>query len=85
VRSLRLAGFKLLYHCNDPKPICQEHHGFGVFKNFSGCGILSNTLLIYLFRCVYLQDVLLISALGFTDVLYMCCNNKQEDINILEN
>jgi hypothetical protein len=35
-----------------------------------------------LFRCVYLQDGLLISALGFTDVLYMCCSNKQEDITM---
>jgi hypothetical protein len=38
--------------------------------------------LTYLFRCVYLQDGLLISALGFTDVLYMCCSNKQEDITM---
>jgi hypothetical protein len=20
--------------CNDPKPLCQDHHGFGVFLNF---------------------------------------------------
>ena len=24
----------------------------------------------------------MISALGFTDVLYMCCSNKQEDITM---
>jgi hypothetical protein len=38
------------------------------FETFSGCGISSNTLLNYLFRCVYLLNGLLISALGFTDV-----------------
>jgi hypothetical protein len=20
--------------CNDPKPLCKDHHGFGVFLNF---------------------------------------------------
>jgi hypothetical protein len=44
----------------------------GVFLNFSGCGISSNTLLIYLFVCVYLQVDLLISALGFMLMIYMC-------------
>jgi hypothetical protein len=39
----------------------------GVFKTFTCCGISSNTLLMYLFICVYLQVGLLISALGFTD------------------
>jgi hypothetical protein len=39
--------------CNDPKPLCKDHHCFGVFlKLFPGCGILSNSLLMYLFRCV---------------------------------
>jgi hypothetical protein len=38
------------------------------FETFSGCGFSSNTLLNYLFRCVYLLNGLLISALGFTDV-----------------
>jgi hypothetical protein len=52
------------------------------FKTFSSCGISSNTLLPYLFRCVYLQDGLLISALGFTNVLYTCYSNKQEDITM---
>jgi hypothetical protein len=52
------------------------------FKTFSGWGISLNTLLTYLFRCDYLLDGLLISALGFTDVLYMCCSNKQEDITM---
>ena len=42
--------------CNDPKPLCKDHHCFGVFlKLFLGCGILSNTLLNYLFRCVYMK------------------------------
>jgi hypothetical protein len=41
------------------------------FKSFSGCGISSNTLLTYFFRCVYLLNGLLISALGFTDV-FIC-------------
>jgi hypothetical protein len=45
----------LLSLCNDPKPLCKDHHSFGVFlKLFSGCGISSNSLLIYLFRCVYM-------------------------------
>jgi hypothetical protein len=52
------------------------------FKTFTGCGISSNISLTYLFRCVYLQDGLLISALGFTDVLYVYCNNKEEDITM---
>jgi hypothetical protein len=43
--------------CNDPKPLCKDHHYFGVFlKLFPGCGISSNTLLIYfldVFICVY--------------------------------
>jgi hypothetical protein len=35
--------------CNDPKPLCKDHHCFGVFlKPFPGCGISSNTLSIYL-------------------------------------
>jgi hypothetical protein len=56
----------MVVECNVPKPRCKEHHGFGcLFKTFSGYGISSNTLLIYLFTCVYLQDGLLISALGF--------------------
>jgi hypothetical protein len=54
-------------HCNVPKAICKECHGFGcLFKTFTGCGILSNTLLT-----VTLRDLLMI---------YMCvCSNKQED------
>jgi hypothetical protein len=44
----------------------------GVFLNFYGCGISSNTLLIYLFVCVYLQAGLLISALGFMLMNLMC-------------
>jgi hypothetical protein len=28
-RPLRLAGFNLLYHSNDPKPLCKDHHYFG--------------------------------------------------------
>jgi hypothetical protein len=43
--------------CNDPKPLCKDHHYFGVFfKTFSSCGISSNSLLIYcllVFICVY--------------------------------
>jgi hypothetical protein len=39
--------------CNDPKTLCKDHHCFGVYlKLFPSCGISSNNLLIYLFRCV---------------------------------
>ena len=59
-RPPRFAGFKLWYHCNDPKPLCKDHHCFGVFsKTFSEWGILSNSLLIYLFDvliCVYVAN-----------------------------
>jgi hypothetical protein len=48
------AGIKR--HCNVPRSIRQEHHGFGCLLKLSGCGISSNTLLIYLFICVYLLD-----------------------------
>jgi hypothetical protein len=57
------------------------------FKTFIGCGISSNTLLVYLFTCVYLLNVLLISALGFIDVLYMCIaaiNKKRQPWNITQ-
>jgi hypothetical protein len=67
-------------------PLCKDHHGFGVFfKLFSGCGISSNSLLIYWFTCVYLLNGLLISALGFTDVficVYATNNKKRQPWNI---
>jgi hypothetical protein len=51
-----MGGFwQELLRTNDPKPLCKDHHGFGVFlKLFLGCGISSNNLLIYLSRCVYM-------------------------------
>jgi hypothetical protein len=55
------------------------------FKTFTGCGISSNTLLIYLFVCVYLLNGLLISALRFTDVfinVFETINKKIQSWNI---
>jgi hypothetical protein len=51
---------------NVPKPLCQEHHGFGCLLKLFWFGILSNTLLTI--------------ALRFLLMVYMCvCSNKQED------
>jgi hypothetical protein len=56
-QPVALHGMNETIGCNDPKPLCKDHHGFGVFLNFSGCGILSNTLLTVTLRvllmCLY--------------------------------
>jgi hypothetical protein len=55
------------------------------FKTFSGCGLPSNTWLIYLFTYVYLLNALLILALGFTDVfiyVFASINKKIQPWNI---
>jgi hypothetical protein len=39
-------------------------------------------LVIYLFRCVYLLNGLLILALRFTDVIYMCVAAINKDITM---
>jgi hypothetical protein len=50
------SSFIIKYNYNDPKPLSKDHHCFGVFskKLFLSCGISSNSLLIHLFRCVYM-------------------------------
>jgi hypothetical protein len=50
-----------------PSQYAQKHHGFGcLFKTFTECGILSNTLLTVTLRVLLM--------------VYMCvCSDKQED------
>ena len=57
--------------CNDPKPLCQDHHGFGVLLNFFWLWYFVKHFVDLLVYMCYLQNGLLISALGFTDV-FIC-------------